>query len=293
MSTRILAGFRLPASTDVLAFTEQVRPVLARVRAELMAQWLSAAISDAVDGRALGGDLPDGPVTAPLAVALVAAHELEQLDLSPMRHGHDPFGAQISVGRATGTPVLGIVHAQDRAFLEAVLAMDQVREYAYWNHIEHPEHLAQFQWEERCETWAAVCPGAPAETMVTIASGTEASRTLELRRLARDVAGGRRTLPAPSPTAERGARLATRMAAHAFVENAAPGAQLFSTYLGALSRYRVAPDAALAAQASDLLTPDPRDLAGARLADLPVASVGDLAALRQTVREHVAQVDQP
>ena len=149
-------GYRLTPGTDPATFPERLRAVMDPIRDRLDA----SLFADLAVRRIDAADAQGMPRTAkPLQEAYEKwAHEQENMsrhsvwfdpNYLEMKLGHDPV---------TDTRVL-ILHASEKDYKDALLAMPEVESFSYRAIIEEiPDGVTEAEWEHRRDVWNRLLP---------------------------------------------------------------------------------------------------------------------------------------
>lgn len=148
-------GYRLAEGTDIFDFQTRLRSVLDPIRARLDAKLVGNLAAFSIDKAWAVGETPD---TSP-AITRVMDYWEQQSAMEETNKNRNPFGFSAIFGKdpITGR-ILMDVYSQACELIDALAAMEEVEEYAYWITSRVPGNLSDEEWAGRWAAWSRTWP---------------------------------------------------------------------------------------------------------------------------------------
>lgn len=145
MSTKIYDGVRIETD-DIFAFTTKLHGVIHDVFKILCQELVMQEITRTFDSEA--GDDPQK-----ILFAAEKRWMKEQGETPSHSFLHDPLRFSFVFGRSASGQLLGNPFSGNHKYTEALMAMEEIEEYGYWNNTDSEEGVTEEEWDFRRKEW--------------------------------------------------------------------------------------------------------------------------------------------
>ncbi|MBC9705977.1 MAG: hypothetical protein H9W81_13595 [Enterococcus sp.] len=148
MSTKLYDGI-LISTEDIFEFTAKLHQRAYEVFTEQAKKLAMEEITTIFDK---GGDDTDRP----LYFVAEEKWRAEQAKMSRTHTFEDPLRFSLVMGKASTGKILGYPYYSQPEYFTALLDMDEVTPYGYWNNTDAEEGVTEEEWKNRCREWDSV-----------------------------------------------------------------------------------------------------------------------------------------